>query len=66
MEIQPPRLSIDDAVNQTCPWSGEVISEAALTMYRGEVVGFCNAGCRDKFEQAISAFDAALAQKGTG
>jgi YHS domain-containing protein len=28
-----------------------------LTRYRGKVVGFCNTGCRDKFEAALRAFD---------
>ena len=50
-------LSIEDCVNETCPWSGEPVSADSLTTYRGEVVGFCNTGCRDKFEKAVSAFD---------
>ena len=47
-------------VNRTCPWSGKPVSADSLTMYRGKVVGFCNPGCRDKFEAATSAFDAAI------
>ena len=47
-----PSLDIQDAVNSTCPWSGEPISPDALTTYRGQTVGFCNPGCRDKFEAA--------------
>jgi hypothetical protein len=31
-----------------------------LTLYRGKVVGFCNTGCRDKFEAATHAFDAKI------
>jgi len=31
-----------------------------LTLYKGAVVGFCNTGCRDKFEKAASLFDAAI------
>lgn len=53
-----PRL--EDAVNELCPWSGEPIAADSLTRYRGAVVGFCNPGCRDKFEKAITAFDLAL------
>jgi hypothetical protein len=53
-------LRIEDAVNETCPWSGKPISADSLTLYRGEVVGFCNPGCRDKFEAAISHFEKAL------
>jgi len=34
-----------------------------LTRYQGKVVGFCNPGCRDKFEKAASAFDAAIEGK---
>jgi hypothetical protein len=53
-----PRL--EDCVNETCPWSGKPVSADSLTLYKGEVVGFCNTGCRDKFEKAASAFDAAI------
>ena len=53
-------LHLEDAVNATCPWSGQPVSADSLTLYRGEVVGFCNPGCRDKFEAASHAFDAAI------
>ncbi|KEO91947.1 hypothetical protein EH31_04550 [Erythrobacter longus] len=53
-------LDIKDCVNKTCPWSGDPVSADSLTMYRGKVVGFCNPGCRDKFEKAASAFDASV------
>jgi hypothetical protein len=56
-------LRIEDAVNETCPWSGKPIVESSLTHYRGAVVGFCNPGCRDKFEQAVAHFDRALLAK---
>jgi hypothetical protein len=56
-----PRL--DDCVNSVCPWSGKPVSADSLTTYRGAVVGFCNPGCRDKFETAARAFDAALEKK---
>jgi hypothetical protein len=59
-----PSLDILDAVNSTCPWSGEPISPDSLTLYRGQTVGFCNPGCRDKFEAATVAFDAAIAGQG--
>lgn len=52
-----PALRREDAVNVICPWSGKPISDDALTVYRGAVVGFCNPGCRDKFDAAITAFD---------
>lgn len=55
-------LEIGDAVNETCPWSGKPVKEDSLTLYRGKVVGFCNPGCRDTFEKAVSIFDAALAK----
>ena len=51
---------IEDCVNDVCPWSGEPVRADSLTLYRGKVVGFCNTGCRDKFEQATQAFDAAI------
>ncbi|WP_106639710.1 glutathione S-transferase [Allosphingosinicella vermicomposti] len=53
-----PRL--EDAVNELCPWSGKPVSADSLTLYRGAVVGFCNTGCRDKFEAATKAFDQAI------
>ena len=55
-------LRIEDAVNQTCPWSGKPVSADALTLYEGATVGFCNPGCRDKFEAAVRHFEAALAK----
>lgn len=56
-------LRLEDAVNETCPWSGDPISADSLTLYKGQVVGFCNSGCRDKFEKATAAFDSALTAK---
>ena len=50
-------LNIDDCINETCPWSGKPVSADSLTRYNGKVVGFCNPGCRDKFETAVSHFD---------
>ena len=58
-------LSLDDCVNATCPWSGKPVSADSLTHYRGRVVGFCNPGCRDKFERATRAFDRILEPKPT-
>ncbi|MEL6979352.1 MAG: glutathione S-transferase [Pseudomonadota bacterium] len=51
-------LKLADCVNKTCPWSGEPVSADALTLHQGKVVGFCNPGCRDKFEKAIKHFEA--------
>ena len=56
-------LRIEDAVNETCPWSGKPISEDSLTMYKGKTVGFCNPGCRDKFKAAIDHFEKAVADR---
>ena len=56
-------LKIEDAVNETCPWSGKPIASDSLTEYRGAVVGFCNPGCRDKFEKALAHFEDALTAK---
>ena len=53
-------LRLEDCVNDSCPWSGEPVQKDSLTLYRGQVVGFCNPGCRDKFEKAASSFDAAI------
>jgi hypothetical protein len=54
------RLHIEDAVNETCPWSGKLIAADSLALYKGAVVGFCNPGCRDKFEKAVRHFEDAL------
>jgi YHS domain-containing protein len=56
-------LRREDAVNETCPWSGKPIAEDSLTLYRGAVVGFCNPGCKDKFEAAAAAFDRAIDER---
>ena len=55
-------LKLEDAVNDTCPWSGKPVDAGSLTLYKGHVVGFCNPGCRDKFERAVAQFEAALAK----
>jgi len=53
-------LRLEDCVNDVCPWSGDPVSADSLTLYKGKVVGFCNTGCRDKFEKATTALDAAI------
>jgi hypothetical protein len=50
-------LRLEDCVNTRCPWSEDPVSADSLTRYRGKVVGFCNTGCRDKFEAATRMFD---------
>ena len=55
------KLEIEDCINEVCPWSGKPVQADSLTLYRGEVVGFCNPGCRDKFDQAIGTFDELIA-----
>lgn len=55
-------LKLEDCINQICPWSGDPVSADSLTLYQGQVVGFCNTGCRDKFEKAIKHFEAALGE----
>jgi len=56
-------LKLEDCVNTHCPWSGDPVSADGLTLYHGAVVGFCNPGCRDKFEAATRAFDAKIESK---
>ena len=56
-------LHLEDCINTHCPWSGDPVSADSLTTYSGKVVGFCNPGCRDKFETATRAFDGALEGK---
>lgn len=52
--------SIKECINEVCPWSGKPVSPDSLTRYKGEVVGFCDPGCRDKFEKAVRAFETVL------
>ena len=59
-------LRLEDCINETCPWSGKPVQADSLTVYQGQVVGFCNPGCRDKFEQAIAHFERARAGAGPG
>lgn len=54
-----------EALNTHCPWSGGTVSDAALTTYRGQTVGFCETACRDKFEKATKAFDAVIESAAT-
>jgi hypothetical protein len=56
-------LRLENCINTLCPWSGDPVSADSLTLYRGEVVGFCNTGCRDKFEAATRGFDRAIEGK---
>lgn len=55
-----PALALEDAVNDTCPWSGGPVAAEALTLYQGAVVGFADAEARDRFEAAIRHFEDAL------
>ena len=57
------QLRLEDCVNDVRPWSGKPVSADSLTLYKGKVVGFCNTGCRDKFEAASRAFDQAIEGK---
>lgn len=56
-------LSLDDCLNDICPWSGEPVQSDSLTLYKGNVVGFCNPGCRDKFENAVSQFENSITKE---
>jgi hypothetical protein len=53
-------LDIKDCINEICPWSGDPVSPDSLTFYKGQVVGFCKTGCRDKFEKATGLFESKL------
>ena len=57
---EPKKLELKNAINDKCPWSGNPIDKNSLTIYQGEVFGFCNPGCRDKFEKAIDVFESLL------
>ncbi|MCY4361108.1 MAG: glutathione S-transferase [Gammaproteobacteria bacterium] len=57
-------LNLDDCINETCPWSGQPVQADSLALYGDDVVGFCNPGCRDKFERAVRHFEKARASSG--
>ena len=59
-------LDISDCINETCPWSGKPVQADSLIEFDGQVVGFCNTGCRDKFETALRHFERAKAAKTGG
>jgi hypothetical protein len=44
---------MESVINKYCPRSGKSVSSDSLTNYRGQVVGFCNPGCRDDFAANI-------------
>ena len=54
-------LKREDCINDVCPWSGKPVAADSLMLYQGEVVGFCNTGCRDKFQTAVRHFEAVSA-----
>ena len=56
-----PAFDIVDCINEACPWSSKPVQADSLTEYDGQVVGFCDTGCRDKFERAIRHFEEAKA-----
>ena len=58
-------LNPDDCINEICPWSGEPVAADSLFEFNGDVVGFCNPGCRDKFAAALDHFTRAGKAKTT-
>ena len=50
-------LTLTNCINTVCPWSGKPVAESSLAHYRGHVVGFCNTGCKNKFETATKMFE---------
>jgi len=53
-------LELKDCINTHCPNSGKPVTAEGLTLYKDKVVGFCNPGCRDIFENALRVFDDCL------
>lgn len=49
-------IPIEQAVNETCPWSGKPVHPEALLTHKGSVVGFCSPAHRDKFALAVAHF----------
>lgn len=61
-----PIPDLANCLNTHCPWSGKPVQADSLAEYKGRVIGFCNPGCRDKFEQAVSRFEELLAEEENG
>lgn len=53
-------LSIADCVNDVCPLTGRPVSDDALILYKGKVVGFASREERDRFLASIIAFETAI------
>lgn len=56
-------LKAEESINSNCPWSGEPIDADSLTLYKGNVVGFCNKSCRDAFAKSLAFFEKEFPQK---
>ncbi|WP_246218602.1 hypothetical protein [Parasphingorhabdus halotolerans] len=50
-------IARNSTINSHCPWSGKPVANDSTTFYRGHPVGFCNPGCRDKFDAATGLFE---------
>ncbi|MEZ5920088.1 MAG: DinB family protein [Parvularculaceae bacterium] len=59
-------MASPDPINTHCPWSDEPASPDAVAVYRGLPVAFCNPGCRDKFNKAVTLFDECIDATGGG
>ena len=53
-------LNLADCVNDVCPLTGRPVSEEALTLYKGKVVGFADRAARDHFVATVVAFETAI------
>jgi hypothetical protein len=53
-------LNLRDCVNDVCPLSGRPVSDDALTLYKGKVVGFADRAARDSFLASLVAFETAI------
>lgn len=42
------------SLNALCPFSGRMVVAPGMMEYRGAMVGFCNAACRDAFAAAVA------------
>ena len=65
-QARPDEFALADAINDICPWSGKPVRADSLTNYGEHVVGFCNPGCRDKFNAALEMFDTRIAAMASG
>ncbi len=51
-----------ESVNSACPFSGKAVQADSIAEVQGKKIGFCNPGCRDKFQNNPQDYPQVLAE----